>query len=124
MTAFQWIVLPLLVMLMVLTAVATVKSRVTHRWGTVWMMLWLSMTIAVAAPELLVRIAHWLGIGRGTDLALYASILFLFAAIFLLYLRYLRVTEQLTSIIRHIAISDAMASRDAKTTEPAVKESV
>ena len=37
---------------------------------------------AIAFPELLVRLAHILGIGRGADLVLYLSILFSFAAFF------------------------------------------
>ena len=110
MTAFQWITIPLLLAVVVMTGIAITRARLTRRAGLAWLALWFAALIAIAFPKVAIRAAHLLGIGRGADLVLYLSILFTFIGFFLLYLRYRRVTEQLTSIVRHIAISDALQS--------------
>ena len=110
MTAFQWITIPLLLAVVVMTGIAITRARLTRRVGLAWLALWFAALIAIAFPTLAIRAARLLGIGRGADLVLYVSILFTFIGFFLLYLRYRRVTEQLTSIVRHIAISDALAA--------------
>lgn len=112
MTLFQWIVIPLLLLVMIATGVAVTRSLLARGWGLAWMMLWAAASIAVAFPTVLGFLANALGIGRGTDLLLYASILVMFVGFFLMYLRYRRVTEQLTAIIRHIAISEALSERE------------
>jgi transaldolase len=115
MTAFQWITISLLLAVVVMTGIAITRARLTRRAGLAWLALWFAALIAIAFPKLAIRAAHVLGIGRGADLVLYVSILFTFIGFFLLYLRYRRVTEQLTSIVRHIAISDALAPRERFT---------
>jgi small membrane protein len=117
MTTFQLVTLPLLAVLIVITAVATARSRVTPRIGLGWILLWLSAAIAIAFPDLLVWLAQVLGIGRGTDLVLYVFILVGFVAFFATYLRFRRLDEQMTKIVRHIAIENAAREQDAKQAE-------
>lgn len=111
MTVFQWIAIPSLVAVIVLTAFAMTRSRLTRHAGAAWIALWLTALLAIAFPGLPMLAAHLLGIGRGTDLVMYVSILFTFLGFFLLYLRYRRVTEQLTGIVRQLAINEALAQR-------------
>ena len=117
MTTFQLVTVPLLAILIVITAVATARSRVTPRIGLGWILLWLSAAIAIAFPELLVWLAQVLGIGRGTDLVLYVFILVGFVAFFATYLRFRRLEEQMTKIVRHIAIENAAREQDEKVAE-------
>jgi small membrane protein len=113
MTPFQWIVIPLLLLAMAVTVVAARRTRLAGRWVIAWMMLWAAAIVAVAVPGLLAWLANVLGIGRGADLTLYAAILFMFAGFFVLYLRYRRVAEQLTTVVRHLAIMEARSSHDS-----------
>jgi hypothetical protein len=76
------------------------------------MILWTGAAISIARPETLVFVAGILGIGRGTDLVLYLSILFMFVAMFLIYLRFRRLDEQITMLVRQLAIRDGLATRD------------
>lgn len=113
-TTFQLIVLPFIALVIVVTGIATGRNRMGRRTGVAWIVLWLAAAIFIARPDYLVTLANLLGIGRGADLALYASILFTFAGFFVLYLRYRKVTEQLTAIVRHLAIAEAeRAAEDA-----------
>ena len=107
MTTFQLVTLPLLAILIVVTAAAVARSRVTRRIGAGWIVLWLAAAIAIAFPDILAVLANALGIGRGTDLVLYVFILVGFVAFFVTYLRFRRLEEQITHIVRHIAISEA-----------------
>jgi hypothetical protein len=118
MTTFQLVTVPLLAILIVITAVATARSRVTPRIGLGWILLWLSAAIAIAFPDLLVWLAQVLGIGRGTDLVLYVFILVGFVAFFATYLRFRRLDEQMTKIVRHIAIENAAREQEGKIEGP------
>ncbi|HEY8711835.1 MAG TPA: DUF2304 domain-containing protein [Thermoanaerobaculia bacterium] len=106
MTTFQIVTLPLLALIVLATVIQIARRRMAPRFGFAWILLWVAAAVSIADPELLVRAAHFLGIGRGADLVLYLSVIFSFSAFFITYLRFRRVDEQLTTIVRHIAIRD------------------
>jgi small membrane protein len=107
MTTFQLITLPLLVLMVVATAVAIHRRKLAPRLGFFWLIVWLAGGTFVAFPDLASLLANFLGIGRGADLVLYLSILFMFGAFFSVYLRFRRLEEQITQLVRHLAIRDA-----------------
>ena len=107
MTTFQIVTLPLIAAMVLATAIQIGRRRLAARFGVAWIALWIAAAAGIADPDVLVRIAHFLGIGRGADLVLYLSILFMFAAFFVVYLRFRRIDEQMTKIVRHLAIRDA-----------------
>ena len=61
----------------------------------------------VAVPEATTIVARYLGVGRGTDLLLYLSILTGGYAIILLYARTRRLERKLTDHVRQTAIRNA-----------------
>ena len=107
MTTFQIVTLPLLAFMVLGTAIQIARHHLSPRFGLAWILLWIGAAVSIADPNLLVRAAHFLGIGRGADLVLYLSVISSFAAFFVTYLRFRRVEEQLTTIVRHIAIREA-----------------
>jgi hypothetical protein len=107
MTSFQLITLPLLVLAMILTGVAAGRRRITPGAAAFWILLWLAAAISIAEPNILVVLARLLGIGRGADLVMYVSILVTFIGFFIMYLRYRKLNDQLTEIVRHLAIREA-----------------
>lgn len=109
MTTFQIVTLPLIALIVLATVIQISRRRLALRFGFAWMVLWVAAAVSIADPEILVRAAHFLGIGRGADLVLYLSVIFSFLAFFITYLRFRRVEEQLTTIVRHIAIRDEEA---------------
>jgi small membrane protein len=106
-TTFQIVTLPVLAVMILVTAVAIGRRRLAPRFGAAWIALWVAAAVGILDPDILARIATFLGIGRGVDLVLYVSLLVFFIAFFLVYLRFRRLDEQLTQIIRHLAIRDA-----------------
>jgi len=111
-TTFQIVTLPILAAMILATAVAIGKRRLARRSGAAWIALWVAASVGIYDPDILSRIATFLGIGRGVDLVLYVSILVFFIAFFLVYLRFRRLDEQLTQIIRHLAIRDAERDKE------------
>ena len=62
---------------------------------------------AVMRPDDLTTIAHFLGVGRGTDLVLYALVVAFIAAVFSMYQRYRVVDRRYTELARTLAIREA-----------------
>ena len=106
MTTFQLITLPALALAALMTLGTMRRGRLAGRAGIAWLLLWIAAAFAVAFPETLAVIARTIGIGRGADLVLYLAILFMFAGFFFVYLRFRKLDEQLTRIVRHLAIRD------------------
>jgi len=64
-------------------------------------------TYLVWFPDRTVTVAHWVGVGRGTDLILYLWIIISIIFILILHLRVNRLNGVITDLVRHIAISEA-----------------
>ncbi|MEM9985633.1 MAG: DUF2304 domain-containing protein [Bacteroidota bacterium] len=61
----------------------------------------------VLFPDASTLLANALGVGRGADMVIYLTLTGLTIGIILLYLRILRLEQQLTEVIRHQAIAQA-----------------
>ncbi|MHB0971741.1 MAG: DUF2304 family protein [Thermoanaerobaculia bacterium] len=71
-----------------------------------WATLWLIGLAAILEPELTVRAARAVGVGRGADLVLYLAILGGFVALLLVHTRMRRLEAEITKIVRHIALQN------------------
>lgn len=90
------------------------ESRVIMRWRdkaisfgecTVWTTLWSLAVVIIVVPELTSRVANVLGVGRGADLVVYASILLLFYVQFRHQVRLERMERNITELTRAQAIA-------------------
>ncbi len=69
---------------------------------------------AVLMPEYTTRVAELLGVGRGADLIFYFFALFTLFALVILYTHVRTLSLQLTALVRHQAIRDAVVSPPAE----------
>ena len=69
--------------------------------------VWVAAGVAIAVPNIVQRVAEWLGIGRGADVVLYLFVLAFLWVSFFFYSRCLRLEREITELTRHIAIRDA-----------------
>ena len=74
--------------------------------AAVWSVLWFLALVFVWHPDSSTRIAHFVGVGRGTDLILYISITLLLILVFQLHVAHLRLERTLTELIRRQALSE------------------
>ena len=69
---------------------------------------------SILFPEYTTLLANLLGVGRGVDLIFYFFGLFTAFALILLYTQGRTHSQQLTELIRHLAIRDALVSPGAR----------
>ena len=72
---------------------------------------------AIVFPNLVTKLANLVGVGRGTDLVLYALVLaFLFSTVGL-YQRMKRLEDRYVDLARSVAIDRALRTRDGSGTD-------
>ena len=69
-----------------------------------WVLVWMGTGAIIIFPDATSFLAHLLGIGRGADLIIYASLLISFYIIFRLYLALIRLEQAITEVVRTIAL--------------------
>jgi hypothetical protein len=69
-----------------------------------WSGFWIAVGFFVMAPGLMQWFAGILGVGRGADAVFYVSIVALSYAFFRVYLRSRQIEQQLTVLVRKLAI--------------------
>ena len=105
--AFQWIALSFLLVLLIVELYNAARGHVLRRvWG-LRVLTWIATGLAIYRPDQVTMLARSLGIQRGADLVLYLAVLMFFAASLYLYARCLRLQQQITLIVRHIAVAEA-----------------
>jgi hypothetical protein len=69
-----------------------------------WILVWLGAWAVVVWPTSTQRLASALGIGRGTDVVVYAAIAVIFFLLFRLHVKMEMVSRQITRVVRDEAI--------------------
>jgi len=113
MKLFQWVVLPILLLLVVLELVALVRGRERRRFVAMRLLVWTVAAVAVGLPDTTSSVARMLGIGRGTDLVVYLFLLAFIATSFFFYSRYTLLQRQITELVRREAIREAEQGRQS-----------
>jgi hypothetical protein len=112
MNAFQWIVLPILVLLIIERFTTLLRGNGSRRVALFWGLVWCGAATAIAWPDLTTSIASGLGLRRGADLVMYFAILFGFVGFYMIYVRLRRLDANLTLLVRKLAIDNPMPSSD------------
>ena len=71
-----------------------------------WLIVFILAIIGVIKPELTTLVADWLGINRGSDVVIYASILLMFYLIFRTNILIENLRHDLTQLVRRLALKD------------------
>lgn len=76
-----------------------------------WSLIWVSVITVSLIPKIIEIISSIVGIGRATDLAVYVSIIILFYLIFKIYVKVESQNQQMTKLVREIAIGHVKKKR-------------
>ena len=114
MTPFQFIIAPLLIVLLIV-----LERRLRKQWlvRLLVVLLMLGGLGFVLVPQASTWLAHLLGIGRGVDLLLYLGLLGLSVTCLLLYLKLSDMQRQLTELARQQALLQARKPEKIKPPE-------
>jgi len=106
-------ILPIQIILSLFIFFAVSRVFLRFREGSIsahsflfWVLLFVLATVGVFNPKLTTEVAKFLGIGRGSDVVIYFSIIFLFYLIFRTNVLIENLHHEITKIIREIAIKD------------------
>lgn len=110
--------LRLLLILFLLFAVSRVVLR--RREGSLslgnflfWLSLWLLASLGILVPDFTTYLAKQIGIGRGADVVIYASILILFYLLFRTNILIENLRHEITQVVRQIALKDASQKKSS-----------
>lgn len=79
-------------------------KEITMKEFVFWGILWLVIIFFGFLPDITRVFAGLLGIGRGTDVAIYVSIILLFYLIFRIYVKTENIEQEVTKIVREITL--------------------
>lgn len=111
------ILIQVLVVLFAFYAAARAVGR--FRRGTIsvgelilWLAFWLAVGVCVLVPDITQRVARLLGVGRGADAVFYISLVGLSYAFFRLYLRMRHLEQEITLLVRKLALKEGPVRND------------
>jgi small membrane protein len=97
----------ILIVIILLIILQTIRKFRSHIIGLreflFWAVLWVAVGITVLLPRLTSFLANYLGVGRGADLVVYGSLIFVFYMIFRLFARQERMEKNISKIVEEIA---------------------
>ncbi len=99
----------ILIVLFSLVAIASIfvrrqKDGLGIRATLFWILFWLAVDTVVLFPNSTTVLANTLGIGRGSDLIIYLSILLIFLILFRLNVKIENINRQVTKVTRSNAL--------------------
>ena len=123
MSGFQIMALIVLGLLFAGIAIVVLRGQVSRRAGLPWAAIWLVAAVAIVWPNITTIVAKALGIRRGADLVLYCFVLVALIGFYMTYVRLRRLNANLTLLVRHLAIQNAVApDRNAGTADTPLDE--
>lgn len=106
-----------------LRLVASYKENKVDTFNfVIWTIIWLLIVVVVSHPTYTDRVAQWVGVGRGTDIAFFVAFLLLFYLVFRLYVKITAVESDLTEIVKHIALINHSKENEKKNSTQGKKE--
>lgn len=82
-----------------------------------WVGLFSIALIAIVSPQLTSEIAKFIGIGRGVDVALYASVVLLFYLVFRIYVFLEDIKHDITDLVKELSLKEIDKKNEKKTTK-------
>ncbi len=105
MNLFQLIAAPVATILCVRSALGFVRGKHPRGSSLAAGVIWFLSALFILRPDLTMRVARVLGIGRGADLVLYLFAILFITSFFYFYARFRFIESQLTEIVRHLSFS-------------------
>ena len=106
MLLIQYILILAIVLILSQTLNKFRAKNISLREFLFWVIFWLLVAAAILMPKATVFLANYLGVGRGADLVVYASLIFVFYMIFRLFVRQQKIERDISKIVEEVAKKD------------------
>lgn len=107
------LILPIQLVLLVFVLFAASRAVLQFRGGTIrfgalmfWLIIWIVALLAIFYPETTTKMARVLGIGRGVDVIVYASIAILFYLVFRLHVYLENIRTEISRLVREVSLHE------------------
>ncbi len=105
------LVIQILILAFVLFAIARAlmqfrQGRLPIGWLVFWLLFWFAAGLVAVLPQTTEIAARFVGVGRGADLVIYASLTALFYLVFRLFVKIEDVEREITRLVRTLAMED------------------
>ena len=80
------------------------KKRLSTNEFVFWSLVWILVVVVSIIPDIVSNFAKVIGIQTGMNLLIYASIIVLFYLIYRLYVKIENINNEMTKLVRRIAI--------------------
>ncbi len=80
------------------------EGSLSAGWLVFWCVVWAAAGVAAVLPRTTEWFARLIGVGRGVDAVIYASIIFLFYLVFRIFLRLEKIEHDITLVVRKGAL--------------------
>ncbi|MFH1078415.1 MAG: DUF2304 domain-containing protein [Patescibacteria group bacterium] len=88
------------------------QDVIAKREALAWSALWVAAAVVVLLPSVASRAASLVGVGRGADLVVYASVVVLFMLVFKLFIQHQKLERNLTDLVRREALKDLVRPKE------------
>jgi small membrane protein len=106
MTGIQILIVAFALFAIVKTVWQFKQGALTIAWLLFWMLFWLLAGVVAVLPQTTDVLAQLVGVGRGADLVIYASLIVLFYLVFRMYVKIEDTEREITRLVRKLAIDD------------------
>ncbi len=90
------------------------KQRVSAYWFTIWAGFWAIVIFVAFLPQTTDLIAEYVGVEKGADLIVYIAVVTLSYAVYRLMVGQEKSRQEITDLVRQIAILEAKKSEKRK----------
>lgn len=119
MNLFQLIAAPVATILCVRSALSFARGKHPRGASLAAAVIWFLSSLFILRPDLTMRVARVLGIGRGADLVLYIFAILFIISFFYFHGRFRFIESQLTEIVRHLSFSTSdLPDKGAQSDSP------
>lgn len=104
MTASQLLLSTLILLIIVRTIIVYKRGSFSKNFLVIWLCLWTSVIVLIFQQELVIQIAHEVGISRGVDLVIYISLIVIFYLIYQMMIWFYDIDRKITELARKITL--------------------
>jgi small membrane protein len=99
----QYVATAFILLIIIQLIIKLIKDRLAFLKISIWVFFWCLVLFFVWFPEFMLRIAELLGVGRGVDVLIYVSLIFLFYLVFNQNSKIDKLNKEITKLVRVIA---------------------
>jgi small membrane protein len=99
----QYVATAFILLIIVQLITKLLKDRLIFFKISIWVFFWCLVLFFIWFPEYMWRIAMFLGVGRGVDVLIYVSLIFLFYLLFNQNSKIDKLNKEITKLVREIS---------------------